>query len=153
MIRIEFWNGQTSHKKKYEKYGGLVTTKHNPCLWTNYDEVEKPWRSVYPKALEYVNQFLNKEINPTDLLHALRYVAYGYNNSGEDKRDYNNADVIWAGNLTIDHKPKLVVKDKDKEYTIYFHFDQTSNKSEDLNPTDDRWLCKIVDEASFYWEL
>ncbi len=27
MIRIEFWNGQTSNKPKYNKYDGLITTK------------------------------------------------------------------------------------------------------------------------------
>ena len=38
-IRYEFWNGQTSKKKKYNQYEGLVTTKHNPCLWTNIGAV------------------------------------------------------------------------------------------------------------------
>ncbi len=28
MIRIEFWNGQISHKKIYEKNDRLVTTKY-----------------------------------------------------------------------------------------------------------------------------
>ena len=36
MIRIEFWNGQL------DKKGNLVKTKHNPCLWTNVDEINKP---------------------------------------------------------------------------------------------------------------
>ena len=56
MIRIEFWNGLISSKKKYEKYGGLVTTKHNPCLWSNVAIEENPWRNVYNKAIEYLSE-------------------------------------------------------------------------------------------------
>ena len=110
MIRIEFWNGQTSKKEKYKPYGGLVTTLHNPCLWTNVLEDDKPWRKVYKKAIEYINDWKLKKIDPTELLDSLRYVAYGYNDNGNDKRYFDDTEVIWPGNLTIHHKPKLVYK-------------------------------------------
>ena len=104
MIKLEFWNGQISNKKKYEQYEGLVTTDHNPCLWTNISYESKPWRNVYNKALEYLNDWKENKINDTELLHSLRYVAYGYNNEGDDKRNYDDEEVIWYGNLTIKHK-------------------------------------------------
>ena len=93
-----------SNKKKYEQYEGLVTTDHNPCLWTNISYESKPWRNVYNKALEYLNDWKENKINDTELLHSLRYVAYGYNNEGDDKRNYDDEEVIWYGNLTIKHK-------------------------------------------------
>lgn len=147
MIRIEFWNGQVSTKKKYEKYGGLVTTNHNPCLWTNEHEKEKPWRKSYNKAIEYLNQYDNGKIDDTELLHCLRYVAYGYNVDGEDKRPYDDKETIWTGNLTTKHKPKLVYKNNEKEYTLYFTFEGTQHDP----PSENKW--KIVKEngACFYW--
>ena len=147
MIKIEFWNGQCSNKKKYEEYGGLVTTGHNPCLWSNVLCDEKPWRNVYIKALEYLEKWKNKEINDSELLHSLRYVAYGYNDNGEDKRSYDNTDVVWPGNLTIKHKPKLTVRNDEEEYTIYFYF----NGSEEDLPTDDKWKTIVTDDIMFYW--
>ena len=145
MIRIEFWNGLMSSKKKYEKYDGLVTTKHNPCLWSNVSIGEKPWRNVYNKAIEYVSEWKLNKINATQLLHYLRYVAYGYNNSGIDKRPYDNIDVIWPGNLTTKHKPKLVIKNGDVNYTLYFYFDS----SETDNPTEPFWKINIVEKLIF----
>jgi hypothetical protein len=148
IIRIEFWNGQISHKKKYEKYGGLVTTKHNPCLWTNVAVEGKPWRSVYKKAIEYLSQWKLKKITDTQLLHSLRYVAYGYNNRGEDKRPFNNTDTIWPGNLTPKHNPKLVFQNGEERYTLYFKFENTQAD----DPTDQFWKINTVKEVEFYWE-
>ncbi len=148
MIRIEFWNGQISHKKKYEQYDGLVTTKHNPCLWSNVLIKEKPWRSVYNKAIEYLSEWKLNKINDTQLLHSLRYVAYGYNNSGEDKRPFDNTDTIWPGNLTTTHKPKLVFQNGDENYTLYFYFDN----NEIDNPTEHFWKINIVKNTEFYWD-
>ena len=150
MIRIEFWNGHVSNKKKHEKYDGHITTTHNPCLWTNFHEDNKPWRLVYPKALEYIKQYKDGIINDTELLHSLRYVAYGYNIDGEDKRDYDNSDVIWPGNLTIKHRPKVVVNDHDENYTIQFSFIKQDDNDK---PTDNNWKCNIINETNFYWEL
>lgn len=149
MIRIEFWNGLISSKKKYEKYGGLVTTKHNPCLWSNVAIEENPWRNVYNKAIEYLSEWKLNKINDTQLLHSLRYVAYGYNNSGEDKRAYDNSDVIWPGNLTTKHKPKLVFQNSDLKYTLNFYFDN----SETNNPTEHFWKINIIESTDFYWNL
>jgi len=149
MIRIEFWNGLISSKKKYEKYDSLVTTKHNPCLWSNVSIEENPWRNVYNKAIEYVSEWKLNKINDTQLLHYLRYVAYGYNNSGIDKRPYDNIDVIWPGNLTTKHKPKLVIQNGDVNYTLYFYFDS----SETNNPTEHFWKINIVEKTDFYWDL
>ena len=84
------------------------------------------------KAIEYLSAWKLNKINDTQLLHSLRYVAYGYNNSGEDKRPYDNIDVIWPGNLTTKHKPKLVFQNGDINYTLYFYFDS----SETNNPTE-----------------
>ena len=148
MIRIEFWNGQISHKKKYVKYGGLVTTKHNPCLWSSVSVKEKPWRNVYNKAIEYLSAWKLNKINDTQLLHSLRYVAYGYNNSGEDKRPYDNTDTIWPGNLTTKHKPKLVFQSSDENYTLYFYFDNCKTD----NPTEHFWKINIVQNTEFYWD-
>lgn len=142
MIRIEFWNGHVSSKKKYEKHDGHIATKHNPCLWTNHADSEKPWRLVYPEALEYIDKFETGNISCTELLHGLRYVAYGYG-----KRNYDNTDVIWPGNLTIRHKPKLVVIKGSIEFTLCFYFDG------DGEPIDNGWKCEKTNGAHFYWEL
>ena len=142
MIRIEFWNGQTSKKLKYKQYGALVTTKHNPCLWTNVLEDDKPWRKVYKKAIEYINDWKLKKIDATELLHSLRYVAYGYNDDGNDKRSFDDTEVIWPGNLTIHHKPKLVYKNDltGEEFTLYFYFDND-------------WKINLENKIEFYWNL
>ena len=142
MIRIEFWNGQTSKKLKYNQYGGLVTTKHNPCLWTNVLENDKPWRKVYEKTIEYVNDWKLKKLDDTVLLHSLRYVAYGYSYDGDDKRSFNDTEVIWPGNLTNNHKPKLVYKNDftKEEFTLYFYFDNC-------------WKINIENKTDFYWTL
>lgn len=142
MIRIEFWNGQTSKSKKYTQYGGLVTTKHNPCLWSNILENDKPWRKVYKKAIEYINGWQLKKLNDTDLLHSLRYVAYGYSDDGNDKRAFDDIEVIWPGNLTHNHKPKLVYKNEftNEEFTLYFYY-------------DNGWKTNIEGTTEFYWTL
>mgnify|MGYP003386297953 CR=1 FL=1 len=54
MIVIEFWNGMTSKKKKYIDYGTRVTTKHNPCLWSNVSVEDKPWCANYDQAILYI---------------------------------------------------------------------------------------------------
>ena len=51
-MRVEFWNGHLASRT-----GRHVTTKHNPCLWTNVGEEDKPWRSSYPEALTAVDQW------------------------------------------------------------------------------------------------
>jgi hypothetical protein len=142
MIRIEFWNGQTSNKPKYNKYDGLITTKHNPCLWTNVNDDIKPWRKVYGKAIEYINDWKLKNIDDTQLLHSLRYVAYGYSIDGNHKRSFDDTEVIWYGNLTHNHKPKLVYKNEltNEEFTLYFYFDI-------------QWKINIEFNTHFYWSL
>lgn len=152
MIRIEFWNGQLSNKQKYVQYGGLVTTNHNPCLWTSVNEDTKPWRKIYKKAIEYIDDWKMKKIDETELLHCLRYVAYGYNNCGDDKRDFNNTDVIWPGNLTINHKPKLVYKNDitNENFTLYFYFE---NNFDEKDPTKNHWKIQCEEQTFFYWEL
>ena len=151
MIRIEFWNGQMSKKQKYEFYKGYVTTKHNPCLWSNTLAEDKPWRNVYKKALKYLKKWKLNEINDTELLHSLRYVAYGFNDNGEDKRTFNDVDVIWPGNLTINHKPKLIVKEHENEYTLYFNF--ITDNNDDCCSTDNKWKVNIVNKIDFYWPI
>lgn len=150
MIRIEFWNGQISKKKKYNKYSGLVYTSHNPCLWSNISK-DKPWRNVYSKAVEYIENWKLNKINDTELLHSLRYVAYGYSLDGNDKRSFDNVEVIWPGNLTIGHRPKLVYKNDltNEEFTLNFSFANIS----DNNPTNHHWKIKMEDVSEFYWDL
>ena len=109
MIRIEFWNGQL------DKKGNLVKTKHNPCLWTNFDEINKPWRSSYKEALVVINKFMDKEMTDEDFLHHVRYVAYGIG-----KKDFNDTEVVWWGNMTESHKPKLVVEMVEKNIQYIF---------------------------------
>ena len=149
MIRIEFWNGQTSNKKKYEKYGGLVYTSHNPCLWSNVLN-DKPWRGVYKKAVEYIEKWKLNQINDTELLHSLRYVAYGYNDDGNDKRPFDNVDVVWPGNLTTLHKPKLVYMNEitNEKFTLYFYCDNP-----ETDPIDNCWKIRIEKLSEFYWDL
>lgn len=151
MIRIEFFNGQTSTKSKYIKTGGLVTTSHNPCLWTNVEEINKPWRKVYTKAIEYIQDWMEKKINSTELLHSLRYVAYGYNDVGDDKREFNDITVIWPGNLTVLHRPKLVYSNEitGENFTMYFFFDG----GEESDPTKNHWAIRIENQTEFYWNL
>lgn len=144
MIRIEFWNGQTS-KKNTKSTGGLVTTDHNPCLWTNESVERKPWRVVYVKAMEYLDLWKENHIDDTSLLHSLRYVAYGYNHDGEDKRTYDNEDVIWPGNLTIKHKPRLTYKNGDEEFTLNFAH------SGEGSPTENCWVATKDENVQFYW--
>ncbi|VBB17567.1 hypothetical protein YASMINEVIRUS_29 [Yasminevirus sp. GU-2018] len=134
MIRIEFWNGQL------DKKGRLVKTKHNPCLWSNVGVDKNPWRSSYDEALKVLDRWFNKEIDDTELLHHIRFVAYGLG-----KRDFNDTEVVWWGNMTVNHKPKLVVEDCDKKYTICFDYDKDSDK---------RWIASIkYDDVEFYWKL
>lgn len=150
MIRIEFWNGQLSNKPKYYKYNGLVTTSHNPCLWSNKLD-DKPWRGVYKKAIEYIDDWKLKNINDTQLLHCLRYVAYGYNDNGIDKRCFNDNEVVWPGNLTTKHKPKLVYKNDitNENFTLYFIY---TNDTEN-EPTKEYWNVQIDYQTDFYWTI
>ena len=169
IIRYEFWNGQTSQKKKYVQYEGLVTTKHNPCLWTNVgaicedciqrnkernrNEEEagpttcctscKPWRGVYTSASEVLCQWERGELNDTELLHHLRFVAYGIG-----KREFDDTAVIWPGNLTSCHRPKLSVEKEDGSlYTIRF------TKDEDDKDATRGWKACREEGATFYWSL
>ena len=145
-IRIEFWNGQLSNKKKYIKYDGRVTTSHNPCLWSDEMNDIYPWRSVYPKAMEYISKYRNNELSDTDFLHGLRYIAYGYNNEGPDKRDYNNIDVIWPGNLTCTHLPRLVVQYDEEKFTIDFYHSESSSD------VTNGWKTIVYEgTADFFW--
>jgi hypothetical protein len=149
MIRIEFWNGHSHRlKHKYKKYDGHIPTRHNPCLWTNFSTESTPWRTVYPKALEYLDEYKSGKITSTELLHGLRYVAYGYSNDGNDKRDYMDTDVVWTGNLTPYHTPKIAVQTSGEEYTMHFYF-----KGDVTDAVTDNWEIKICDGATFYWNL
>jgi hypothetical protein len=131
MIRIEFWNGQL------DKKGNLVKTKHNPCLWTNINEISKPWRSSYKEALQAISKYFNGELSDEDFLHHIRYVAYGIG-----KRDFDDKEVVWWGNMTELHKPKLVVENFDEKYTINFYYESSE------------WKVKIEkDTVDFYWPL
>jgi len=129
LIRIEFWNGHLNKK------GKLISTKHNPCLWTNIGSEDKPWRESYPEAIKVLDQWFEKEINDTDLLHGLRYVAYGLG-----KREYDDQEVVWWGNMTIKHRPKVVVEKGSTRYTIYFSYDSG-------------WKAKMCEEAEFHWQI
>jgi len=149
MIQIEFWNGLTSSNKKYEKYNYLVTTKHNPNLWTNIGIEDKPWRNVYKKAIEYLEEWKSNKINDTEFLHSLRFVAYGYSEDGNHKREFINNDVIWLGNLSTKHKPRLVVKNMNEEFTIDFYFDNPNSN----DPTENFWKTNITNKTDFYWPL
>ena len=142
MIRIEFWNGQLNKK------GELIKTKHNPCLWSNVNCDEFPWRRSYINAVEVLDRWINKEMDDTTLLHHLRFIAYGLG-----KRDYDDCEVVWWGNMTPQHTPKLVVEnyslcsfplrgDCEKKFTLYFRFE------------DAEWRVEKIDgEAEFYWGL
>lgn len=155
MIRIEFWNGQTSNKPKYMPFDGLVFTSHNPCLWTNAEELDKPWRKVYAKAIEFVEEWKSDKINPTELLHSLRYVAYGYNHCGEDKRAFDDTQVIWPGNLTTTHRPKLTYlnENTNEKWTLYFTFENYEETNAYSDSTKNQWaICVEEDQAIFYWK-
>jgi hypothetical protein len=143
MIRIEFWNGQTSNKAKYRPYGGLVTTNHNPCLWSNTLDPDKPWRHSWPKACEYIDRWRRHELNATELLHGLRHVAYGYNSDGPDKRSYDDVEVVWPGNLTHNHRPKLTYMNElvGDHMTLYFQF------------INDEWTITVEPTVEWYWPL
>ncbi len=86
---MNFENGQINKKSNLDK------TKHNPCLWTNAGVEEKPWRASYKEALKVIKKNNNKELNDTDFLHNLRYIAYGL-----CKRDFNDTSVVWWRNMT-----------------------------------------------------
>ena len=176
MVRYEFWNGQTSRKKKYIIYEGLVTIKHNPCLWTNVgvvcteccssekqlskkeeeDETAtptrscsscKPWRGVYTLASEVLDRWEAGVLDDTDLLHHLRYVAYGIG-----KRAFDNAEVVWPGNLTSTHRPKLSVEREDgSKYTLRFARNDDNDDGR-KDPTRG-WTATREEGATFYWPL
>ena len=133
VIRIEFWNGHLDKKNQH------VKTKHNPCLWSDIETENKPWRKVYVNALDVLKQWQNKILDDTNFLHHLRYIAYGIG-----KRDFNDTEVIWWGNLTKNHKPKLVVQNENEKFTIEFNY---SNELE-------AWTTLTYnDVAEFYWNL
>ena len=176
IVRYEFWNGQTSRKKKYLSYEGLVTTKHNPCLWTNVGAVCseccssvkqltkeeeqdvaattsscpscKPWRGVYTLASEVLDRWEAGNLDDTDLLHHLRYVAYGVG-----KRTFDNTEVVWPGNLTPTHRPKLSVEREDgSKYTIRFEKNKDEGDGGCEDPTRG-WTATREQGATFYWPL
>ena len=135
-IRVEFWNGHMNKSKKNDKYNFHVKTTHNPCLWSDHGVEDKPWRGVYKEAIEYIKQWDKEQINDTDFLHGLRYVAYGIG-----KRSYDDKEVVWPGNLTTSHEPKLVVDDGTSKYTIYFHYGT-------------EWkTTKVDNDVDFIWAL
>lgn len=142
MIRIEFWNGQLNKK------GKLVSTTHNPCLWSNVGIEANPWRDSYTEALKVLDRWFKHEINDTDLLHNLRYVAYGLG-----KRSYDDTTVVWWGNMTVNHKPKIVVENDGLKYTIYFTCEENSSKKDE---NDQRYVWKAdlkYDDVEFHWKL
>lgn len=136
VVQIEFWNGHLSLKKKYEKHSWHVTTKHNPCLWSNIGSDEKPWRSVYKEAIDAIKKWKASELSDEDFLHLLRYVAYGL-----EKRSFEDVEVVWPGNLSINHQPKLCVNDGQTRYTIQFAC------------KDGVWQAHEKPGAEFYWPL
>jgi hypothetical protein len=143
LIRIEFWNGHLSKSKKskvnfWSTPMPHVISKHNPCLWSNFDMETKPWRRVYIQALEAINDWERGKLSANEFLHHLRYIAYGIG-----KRDFDDVEVVWPGNLTINHKPKLVVSTQKEQFIIDFYNE------------DEEWkaIKTIVQSAKFYWEL
>jgi len=71
-------------------------------------------------------------------LHGLRHDAYGIG-----KRSYDDKEVVWPGNLTALHEPKIIVDDETTpaKYTIYFHYDT-------------EWRAvKIDNDIEFIWSL
>lgn len=160
-IRYEFWNGQTSKKKKYSQHDGLVTTNHNPCLWTNVGVVCddcanrsereegscfascKPWRGVHDSASRILDRWEQGELSDTCFLHHLRFVAYGLG-----KRDFQNSEVVWPGNLTTKHRPKLSVERENGSLcTIRFLM------AEDSTDPTCGWTASREEGATFYWPL
>lgn len=98
--------------------------------------IDKPWRIVYKETIIALTRWNNKELNDTDFLHQLRYIAYGLG-----KRDYNDTKVVWPGNLTINHKPKLCIELNDELFTIEFYYE------------DNEWKTHKYNGANFYWDL
>jgi hypothetical protein len=84
-------------------------------------------------------------------LHYLRYDAYGYDINGKDKRNFDDIQVIWPGNLTVSHRSKLVYSNDitEEKFTLYFSFDNDS----DTDPTKNHWTIYIGDHTEFYWDL
>lgn len=136
IFRYEFWNGQLSTKGKNK--GNHVTTAHNPCLWSNVGIIENPWRVGWFEAYETVQKWHYNQISDTDLLHQLRYIAYGIG-----KRDFNDCEVVWWGNMTIDHKPQLSIQEENDFYTLHFAYDTITSQ----------WNCQKINNATFYWPL
>ncbi len=91
-----------------------------------------------------------KRINDTNLLHCLRYVAYGYSCDGDDKRCFDNSEVIWPGNLTKNHKPRLVYKNEvtGENFTLYFSFENDLA----ISPIENYWKIRVENQTEFYWE-
>ena len=93
-------------------------------------------RSSYKEALTIINKFINNDLSDEEFLHNVRYVAYGLG-----KRDFDDK-VVWWGNMTEFHKPKLVVEIHNVKYTIHFYYEQN------------RWKSQTEkDTADFYWPL
>lgn len=135
-VVIEFWNGHRSEKKRYSKHDQHVTTKHNPCLWTNIGSETKPWRASYTQAVEVIQGWSTGALSDEVFLHDLRFVAYGLG-----KRPYDDREVVWPGNLTESHTPKLSVNLHGECFTIHFAHNGTT------------WVARKVPGASFYWPL
>jgi hypothetical protein len=81
------------------------------------------------------------KIDDTELLHSVRYVAYGYNINGPDKRGFDDKEVIWPGNLTTSHRPRLVYKNDvtHEEFTLFFTFVDTDTENLETDPTKRYW--------------
>lgn len=137
-VRIEFWNGQQRGKGRPTRFGTHVTTKHNPCLWTDIGVAERPWRAVYEPALNAVTDWETGKLSGTDLLHHLRYVAYGLG-----KRSFDDADVVWPGNLTTQHRPCLNVWMPYRAFSIRFSYDLERQV----------WNAVLGEGMDFYWDL
>lgn len=94
-------------------------------------------------AAKVLAQWEEGVLNDTEFLHHLRYVAYGIG-----KREFNNTEVVWPGNMTAEHRPKLSVECEDGSvYTIRF-----VKIDSDADPTSG-WTAQRTDGASFYWDL
>ena len=130
MLRYEFWNGHL------DKGGQHVKTKHNPCLWSNIGVDANPWRGVHVEATAAVDKWRSGVLTPDEFLHHLRFVAYGLG-----KRDFDDAAVVWPGNLTHAHRPRLACEVDGARFTYEFQW------------SDGSWHVTRVENAEFRWPL
>lgn len=69
-------------------------------------------------------------------LHHLRFIAYGLG-----KREWDDSEVVWPGNMTMVHEPRLCVDINGHMSTIHFKW------------IADTWKATEEEGASFVWPL